>query len=377
LAEALGYLGGMLGIIGITVWVAGFWRDIAGGTRLGVSAGVTAVLVAIGFVVKADEPALARLRGFVWLAGSAAAGVVGGVIANDMLDTTSGESIAIGAALGVLVVSGGLWMGRSRPAQQFSALAALEVVAAVIAWQASGSVAAGFTELVVAGCVLALGVRRMTPAPWIATLVGTAGVLVGASLPVERWHEPGSLVAIVAGIAVVSLAELPALRLSRGERIAMLVFAVISFLFNVPSTLGYFANDGGLATGLVVWAVGGAVVGAAVSRRIVHPVTLEIAGGVLLVGGAALTGVQHEGFATVFGLATALAMLALGTRPGRVLMSVTGSLGLLVNVPWAISYFFPGENLAPLLIAVSGVLLVVIAVVLTRMGGRFRRELQR
>ena len=49
----------------------------------------------------------------------------------------------------------------------------------------------------------------------------------------------------------------------------------------------------------------------------------------------------------------------------------------LVNVPWAISHFFPGENLAPLLIAVSGVLLVVIAVVLTRMGGRFRRELQR
>ena len=48
-------------------------NDIAGGTRLGVSAGVTAVLVAIGFLVRATEPSLARLRGFVWLAGSAAA----------------------------------------------------------------------------------------------------------------------------------------------------------------------------------------------------------------------------------------------------------------------------------------------------------------
>lgn len=116
-----------------------------------------------------------------------------------------------------------------------------------------------------------------------------------------------------------------------------------------------------------------------VRKQVVHPVTIELAGGVLIIAGAAAMAFQSGfvGVATIVGFASALAMLALGTRPGRVLMSVTGSLGLLVNVPWAISHFFPGENRAPLLIAVSGLLLVVVAVVLTRMGGRFRRELQR
>lgn len=379
-AEALGYLGGMLGIIGITVWVAGFWRDIAGGTRLGVSAGVAVVLIAVGWLVRAgDEPALARLRGFVWLAGSAASGVVGGVVANDVLDATSGQSVAIGAATGVFVVSAALWAGRVRPAQQFSALAALEVGTGLVVWALSGSVASGLAVLAVSSLVLLAGVRRITPTPWLATLIGAAGALIGSALPIERWHEPGSLLAIAVGLAVATIAETPRLTLGRGERIALLVFAVVDFLFNVPSTIGYFARDAGIVTGLVVWLVGAASIAVVTARRVVHPVTIEIAGGVLVVGGGAAIGFQDGfvGLATVFGFLSALAMLALGTRPGRILMSVTGSLGLLVNVPWAISHFFPGENRAPLLIAVSGLLLVGIAVVLTRMGGRFRRELQR
>jgi len=68
-------------------------------------------------------------------------------------------------------------------------------------------------------------------------------------------------------------------------------------------------------------------------------------------------------------------LVALGMLPGRVLMSVFGSVGLLVNVPWAISWFFPGEGRAPLLILVAGVLILLVAVLLTRMGGRFREEL--
>ncbi|MFM2183320.1 MAG: hypothetical protein RJB61_1614 [Actinomycetota bacterium] len=379
-AEALGYLGGMLGIIGIVVWVAGFWRDIAGGTRLAVSAVVAAVLVAIGFFVRADdEPAFARLRGFVWLAGSAAAGVVGGVVANDVLDATSGNSVAIGVAVGVLVVSGALWSGRARPAQQFSTLAALEVTAGVVFWAVGGPIAAGLVTLAISAAVLAAGVVRATPTPWLASAVGAVGALIGSALTIERWREPGSLLPIAVGLAVVALVETRRIAFLRGERIALLVFAVIAFIANVPSTIGYFGREAGIVTGLVVWIVGAASIGMVVRKQVVHPVTIELAGGVLIIAGAAAMAFQSGfvGVATIVGFASALAMLALGTRPGRVLMSVTGSLGLLVNVPWAISHFFPGENRAPLLIAVSGLLLVVVAVVLTRMGGRFRRELQR
>jgi hypothetical protein len=44
-------------------------------------------------------------------------------------------------------------------------------------------------------------------------------------------------------------------------------------------------------------------------------------------------------------------------------------------VPWTISTFFPGEGRAPLLILVSGVVIVVVAVLLARQGDRLRTEL--
>ena len=177
-------------------------------------------------------------------------------------------------------------------------------------------------------------------------------------------------------LVVLVLAELPALEITGAERITMLIVGAIALSNGGAPVVAYFANHAGIVTGLVMWAVGGLTVVATVSHRVVHRVLVEAAGGLVVIGGAALTGVQHQGFATLFGLVTAVGMLALGSQPGRVLMSVTGSLCLLVNVPWAISHYFPSENLAPLLIAVSGVLLVAVAVLLTRMGGRFRTELR-
>jgi hypothetical protein len=65
---------------------------------------------------------------------------------------------------------------------------------------------------------------------------------------------------------------------------------------------------------------------------------------------------------------SAVALLALGATPGLQLLSLFGSVGLLVNVPWAIARFFPGQGRAPLLIMVSGALIVVIAVMVARSG---------
>jgi hypothetical protein len=104
------------------------------------------------------------------------------------------------------------------------------------------------------------------------------------------------------------------------------------------------------------------------------PSMVLLLGGAGTLAGAAVTGAQWTGFAPLFGIGTAVALLALGTLPGAVLLSVTGALGLLGNVPWAIAHFFPGEGRAPLLVLVSGVLLVAVAILLARMGGRLRSE---
>jgi hypothetical protein len=111
-------------------------------------------------------------------------------------------------------------------------------------------------------------------------------------------------------------------------------------------------------------------------RLLRAPIATETIGGLGLIGGAALTGTQWPSFAPLFGLATAVVLLVIGMMPGRVLYSLLGSLGLLVNVPWAIGRFFPGEGRAPLLILVSGALIIAVAVLLARQGGRMRTELR-
>jgi hypothetical protein len=102
---------------------------------------------------------------------------------------------------------------------------------------------------------------------------------------------------------------------------------------------------------------------------------VEAFGAVALIGATALTAIQWSGFAPLFGIATALGLITIGMLPGPVLMSLFGSLGLLVNIPWAIGYYFPGEGRVPLLVFISGVLIIAVAVFLARMGRRFRREL--
>nr|MDA8080494.1 hypothetical protein [Actinomycetota bacterium] len=93
------------------------------------------------------------------------------------------------------------------------------------------------------------------------------------------------------------------------------------------------------------------------------------------IGGAALTGAQFRNIAPLFGLATAIGLVILGTRPGQVLMSALGSLGILINVTWGVSWYFPSQGRAPLLILISGILIIAIAVWLARMRGRFASEL--
>jgi hypothetical protein len=137
----------------------------------------------------------------------------------------------------------------------------------------------------------------------------------------------------------------------------------------------FFARGAGIATGVATWAIGGALVLLATLPRVRLAIVVTLLGGFALVGGAALCGVQSVAFATLFGLVTAVALIAIGTMPKWALMSVFGSLGLLVNVPWAINRFFPGEGRAPLLIMVSGGVIIAVALLLTRRGGRIRQEL--
>lgn len=268
------------------------------------------------------------------------------------------------------------WAGQERPVQQLLTMAAGVATAGLLVSQWSGATLTGFTVFAVALPLLAAGWRNLTTQPAITVAVGSTAALVGTVQVASDWHRPGLLLFVLTAAGLLLIAALPRSSGTAASRLVLTVVATIGLMQAVPPTVVEFAEVAGVATGVTVWTTGVGLLVVGMRRWLRQPIVAEILGGATIVAGAAITGTDNVGFATLFGLTTAVTLLAVGTLPGRVLMSLFGSVGLLVNVPWAITHFFPGEGRAPLLILASGAVIVAVAVWLARQGGRLRDELR-
>lgn len=375
-AEALGYFGGLLAIIGIVLLVTRYWPDLGLGGRLGISAGGAVVLHGAGLAApEAADPAFARMRWFLWLVASAAAAVAGGVVVHDGVGSDAGATITLVGATAVAVHGVVARWWQERPVQQLTFFAAIATGVGAFVHGVADRAVVGSAVWVVGAAFLALGLTRRVPLAAVTEVVGSIAVVVGAVVLADDLRAYGPPFTILTAVALLALSVAPMFDLEIGDRVATLPPAVVALTFGVPTTLGYYAERGGIATGAVTWSIGVGLIVLAASGRVRAAPLVEAAGAAATVGGAALTGAQVTGFGPIVGLLTAVALVAAGTRPGRVLLSLFGSIGLLVNVPWAIGHFFPGEGRAPLLIAVSGALIVAVAALLARMSDRFRTEL--
>jgi hypothetical protein len=372
--------------------IASYWEDMSGGIRLAVAVvGMVAASIA-GFAVPADgEAALVRLRWFLWTVATAAAGVAGGVVVHDVMgrDMSRQESqVAIGVGVAITLVSGLLWWARERPVQQATMVggAAVALGCAVAQWSDQGvtglAVWAFGLVVVVAGLLGVFGLEV------IALSTGAIAALAGAGIATDEWMGPGSILLVIsAASAVIVGSALAALRkpgeggvpladrLRSAGPTLLVVVGCLAMVQAVPMAAVHFADEAAIATGAVLWAVGVALVFLPDAVPVRFPVVVGLVGGLGLIIGPAVTAGESEALATVGGLATAIAAVTLGTLPGRVLLSLIGSVGLLVYVPWSISHFFPGEDRAPLLIAASGLVIVAVAVLVARSAGRVRAEL--
>jgi hypothetical protein len=377
-AEALGYLGGMLAVIGLGLIVGRYWPDLSVAGRLALSAGVAGGLLYGGVAVDPEaDPAFARLRGFLWLASTAATVLFVGVLVRDGLEVEESSVVAAACGGAAVVHSGLLWRRQDRPLQQAAALIGALVLAGATAASVFGQEAWGPAVWPAAAGILALGLRRSTPAPLLSEAIGSLGVIAGSSLVLGAdWVALGILLGVATALGLLALAAVPGWAPDREDQVLLTVAGALAFVWAVPSAITYFAYEAGAATGAVVWCLGGAVVLLGDRRLVRAPVVAEGMGALAMLGGAAVIGAQWAGVAPIVGLATSLGLLALGMLPGRVVLSFVGSLGLLVNVPWVIGHFFPGENRAPLLILVSGLVLLAVAILLTRMRARFGTELR-
>jgi Predicted membrane protein (DUF2157) len=106
-AEALGYLGGTLALVGLALVVAQYWPDMALAGRLALSgAGAVVFLVAGALVHEEADPALARLRGFLWLLATAATALFASVLVTGGFETASTETVVLACSGAVAFESG-------------------------------------------------------------------------------------------------------------------------------------------------------------------------------------------------------------------------------------------------------------------------------
>ena len=118
--------------------------------------------------------------------------------------------------------------------------------------------------------------------------------------------------------------------------------------------------------GLALWVIG-ALWAAAAWRRWVPPEMIGFAmGAILTLIGAGLTGNRFDWLAPLLGLATAIAWTTIGISTNEVLALAPGVIGIFVYLPWTLGQFF-GESLgAPVIIMLSGALLLGIVAFLWR-----------
>lgn len=375
-AEALGYLGGILAVTGLVLVVARYWPDMAAATRLALSGtGVVALLVA-GQLVRPDrDPALERLRGFAWASSTACAALFAGVLAADVFDAEARETITLAAAAAAVVESGLLWRRRRLPFQQLTLFGAIAVlVGSLVALVADGG-PVGIAVWVTGGALVAIGLRRLVPMPLIGEIVGGVSMVVGAIFTAVAWNEPALPFLVATAGMLLAIALVPGLAPARSDQLPLGVIGGFVGLEAVPATIGYFAQDAGLITGVTVWLAGLALLYLGIRAVLRLPVMVETLGAIGVLVGAAVTAAQVQDVAPIFGIVTAIGLVAAGTLPNQGILSLFGSAGLLVNVLWAIGRFFPGEGRAPLMIMVAGLLILAIAVQLTR-SRKVRRDLR-
>lgn len=369
----------MLVIVGLALVATRYWSHINVATRLLLVGAVTALLIGAGTAVheKADK-ALARFRGFLWLASSATTALFAVVLSREQLGY-SVRATLLSAALATAVESGTLWSWKSRPIQQFIFLVSLGTTVAASASNAfphSSEGPVGLAAWAISLLYIIAGLRRLTPYALMTEAVGAVGILIGSVSIASGWESSGGpLFQLLSVAGLVALSQIPGLLRSRQDRGVIGVIGAIGAIETAPITLVYYAHDAGVLTGAITWLAGLSLVTIGTLRMSNSPILSKVAGGILLLGGAALTGMQSQDVAPIFGLVTSIGLVAIGTRPGQVLMSAFGSIGILINVTWGISWFFPGEAGAPLLILISGILVIAVAIWMTRIRGRFATEL--
>ncbi len=367
-AETVGYVGAILALVGLGLIVARYWADLNTPARLAGS-GVLALALGLGggWVSETAGAPWRRLRWSLWLASTAAAGLFAFVATRSLGSSPPRtEVVVLVTALVVGLLSFALWRGRFRPVQECTALGASIVALGAISRLAGTPTWMSVGVWIGAVAVLALAIGRRVPTRIVAEVVGAVALSVAAIMLINHSPGPGGLLSLAGAVTLLAISAAPRLNFARAEALVLAVTAAVVLAQTAPITLTYFSDRAGLVTGGLVWLLGASalLIGATMPMRGAR--LARWGGSLVALGGAAIIAAQYRDLAPVVGLATAVGLLVLGVRPDEFGESVIGALGLLVNAPWLIVRFFPGQVRAPLVTLITGALFVALALMLAR-----------
>nr|WP_246299263.1 DUF2157 domain-containing protein [Nocardioides panaciterrulae] len=253
--EALGYLGGIIMLVGALLLGSLFWADLPTGVRLLLIALAACALVAAGVAVPERlGDAAARLRSVLWALAVAATGAFMVVFTSDVLDRQDESSLLVVGPC-TAAVAAVLWWRRPTWLQQLALLVPVVLTAIGVGFQIGGTDSSWPGGMV-----------------WIAATVWAAAAWAGWLRPRVTGVPLGGLVATFGGLSIDN--DL-GIALALGTAVALVVLALyerslpwlgvaaVAVLQSTPrAAVAWF--PGRLSAALTLIVTGGLLVAAAV-----------------------------------------------------------------------------------------------------------------
>ena len=239
-AEAAGYVGGVLAVVGVGVLLEDFWERMTPGSFVVLAVLVSAILAVVGAVLRDHaEPAAQRLVSVVWLLSvggvAMAAGIYGG-------EFTTAEDAGFVLVVGVptTAYAATLWALRDQILQVVALFgSAITTYFGLLTLPdvELEALGVGLAVIVFGAGWTAAGRRELLRPSDVVMLLGTATVVVGSQIVGAGDHRGAGLVlaCVVAGLLVaVGVADSRPLFLGAGA---------VAVFITVPQVVFHFFGD--------------------------------------------------------------------------------------------------------------------------------------
>lgn len=253
--EALGYLGGVVMLVGAGILLGMYWEGLSVAVRLAIVGATALALVGAGFAVP-DRlgDAAGRLRAVLWAAGVAATAGFLGLWSVEVLNRTDEDALVVIGPC-TAVVAGVLWWLRPTWLQQLALFVPVMLSAVGIGMELTSTDSSwgGATMWAVAVVWAAVSWAGLLEPRTTGVILGVLGAVMGA---MTMSSDLGIALGMATAIATVALALW-------ARSLPWLAAAAIALLWTMPRAADAWF-PGRLSAALTLILTGGALVGAAI-----------------------------------------------------------------------------------------------------------------